>query len=75
MKTKIFDVFRRTFELDSVDEKISQKNCEKWDSMNHLNLIIELEQEFDLSFEPEEIGEMKSYADIERIILIKSKSL
>ena len=37
----------------------------------HLNLIVELEAEFGVSFEPEEIGEMQSYQDI--IALLKKK--
>ena len=37
----------------------------KWDSLNHLNLIVELEDEFNVSFEPEDIAEMKSLDIIE----------
>jgi len=36
-----------------------------WDSLRHLNLIIELENEFNISFELEEIAEMKSISLIE----------
>jgi acyl carrier protein len=71
MNKSILEVIKRTFELENVDTTVSQKNCVKWDSLNHLNLIIELESEFNLSFEPEEIAEMKSYEDIERIISAK----
>ena len=65
MKEQIKEVIMRVFDLESVTDDISQSNCEKWDSMNHLNLIVELEEEFDVSFEPEEIAEMKS---LEKII-------
>ncbi len=71
MENRILEVVKRTFEINNIDQTVSQKNCDKWDSMNHLNLIIELESEFDLSFEPEEIAEMKSYDDIKRIISLK----
>jgi len=54
-----------------VDENSSQKNCDKWDSLQHLNIIVALEDTFDVTFEPEEIAEMKSVKDIE--ILLKSK--
>lgn len=36
-----------------------------------LNIIVELEMAFDISFEPEEMGEMKSVADIERLVTQK----
>lgn len=71
MEKKILDILKDVFELDSVDETCSQKNCEAWDSMGQLNLVAELEDAFDISLEPEEIGEMKCYDDIVR--LIKSK--
>lgn len=68
MEEQIFEVLKRTFGLETVDTTCSQKTCEKWDSMGQLNLVVELEIEFDISLEPEEIGEMKSYDDIVRIV-------
>ena len=59
------------FELDTVDETCSQATCEKWDSMGQLNLVVELESEFDVTLEPEEIGEMKCFDDIIRILISK----
>lgn len=71
MEEKILNVIKNTFQLDEVNQSVSQKNCEKWDSLNHLNLIIELELAFDVSFEPEEIGAMKSFVDIRNILTNK----
>ena len=68
MEEKVLEILKNLFELDTVDETCSQENCEKWDSMAVLNLVVELESEFDVSIEPEEIGEMKSYTDIVRIL-------
>jgi len=48
-----------------VSDDISQSNFVKWDSLNHLNLVVELEDEFGVSFEPEDIAEMKSLEGIE----------
>ena len=68
MEDRILDVLKRTFNLDNIDKTCSQKTCEKWDSMGQLNLVVELEMEFDISLEPEEIGEMKCFDDIVRIL-------
>lgn len=68
MEDRIIDVLKRTFNIDNIDRTCSQKTCEKWDSMGQLNLVVELEMEFDISLEPEEIGEMKSFDDIVRIL-------
>ena len=73
MEERILEVLRNTFELDTVDTTCSQKTCDKWDSMGQLNLVVELETEFDVSLEPEEIGEMKCFEDIVRIL--KSKGV
>ena len=73
MEEKILEVLKETFELDSVDKTISQQNCEAWDSMGQLNLVADLEDAFDISLEPEEIGEMKCFEDIVRIL--KSKGI
>lgn len=68
MEDRILDVLKRTFNIDSIDKTCSQRTCEKWDSMGQLNLVVELEMEFDISLEPEEIGEMKCFEDIVRIL-------
>lgn len=68
MEEKILEVLKETFELDSVDRTISQKNCENWDSMGQLNLVADLEDAFDISLEPEEIGTMTCFDDIVRIL-------
>ena len=36
--------------------------------MNHLNLIVEFETEFEITIEPEEMGIMKDFKTIETII-------
>ncbi len=71
MEEKVLEILKNLFELDTVDETCSQETCEKWDSMAHLKLIVELESEFGISFEPEEIGEMQSYKKV--IEVLKSK--
>ncbi len=68
MEEKVLEILKDLFELDAVDETCSQETCEKWDSMGQLNLVVELESEFDVTLEPEEIGEMKSFNDIIRIL-------
>ena len=60
MKEQIVAIMSEVFELPIADfpAEISQKTIENWDSLRHLNLIVELEDSFDKSFEPEEISEM-----------------
>lgn len=73
MEEKVLEILKDLFELDAVDETCSQTTCEKWDSMGQLNLVVELETEFNVTLEPEEIGEMKSFYDVIRILKTKVK--
>jgi acyl carrier protein len=69
---KILEILKETFELETVDKTCSQQTCPAWDSMGQLNLVAELEDAFDISLEPEEIGEMKCYDDVVRIVSKKA---
>ena len=71
MEETVLKILKNLFELDTVDETCSQNTCEKWDSMGQLNLVVELETAFDVTLEPEEIGEMKNFGDIIRILKAK----
>ena len=71
MEQQLLDVLRRVFKDPSLDESCSQKNCAAWDSMNQLNLVIELEMEFGISLEPEEIGRMVDFPSV--LEIVKSK--
>ena len=70
MKNRIKEVMKRVFQLNEIPDNISQSNCAKWDSMTHLSLIVELEEEFNISLEPEDIAKMKSLEIIEETIQI-----
>jgi len=64
LKDRIIVVMKEVFDLVQIDENASQQSIEKWDSLGHLNLIVALEEEFNVSFEPEEIITMTSVQTI-----------
>jgi acyl carrier protein len=65
MREKIKEVLKKTFDFDEINENISPQTCEEWDSMHHLQLVVELESEFEVLFKPEDIMDMKSLDKIE----------
>lgn len=71
MDDKILEIMKRVFNTQDVSVQSNQSNCDKWDSLHHLNLIVELEDEFDTEFEPEEIAEMKSFDAVKQTIIGK----
>lgn len=67
MKTKVKEILATILEIDisDINDTFSQNSCSSWDSLNHLNLIIALEETFEVSFDPEQISLM---IDIDKII-------
>ena len=68
MRERIKKVMKDNFKLKDIPDNISQKNCSVWDSLHHLQLVVGLETEFNISIEPEDIAEMQSIEDIEKVI-------
>lgn len=71
MEEKVLEILKNVFELETVDRNCSQETCEPWDSLGQLNLVVELEDAFGVSIEPEEIAAMQSFQDIIRILKAK----
>ena len=51
-----------------IDIESSQDDIDNWDSLNHLDLIVSLEEEFDIVFPIEDIGNLVSCKLIKMII-------
>jgi len=66
-------VFADVFEIgvNEVRPDSSPDNVETWDSTRHLNLVVALEQEFGVQFEPEEIEQLSSYGLVQALLLEK----
>lgn len=46
------------------DEEINQDNLSEWDSAMHLNIIMEIESAFKVSFKIDQVVEMRSLEDV-----------
>lgn len=68
---RLENVFKTTLDIETVPAGLSQKNCEAWDSVNHLNLILALEAEFGVAFEPEEIAAMQDLETVKKQLAAK----
>lgn len=73
MKDKVKKIIGGVFnlELDSINDDASPDNIMNWDSLNHMNLIVSLEEEFSIRFSDQEISEMLNFELI--IYTIKQK--
>jgi acyl carrier protein len=53
---------------DQIDERASADTIEKWDSLNHMKLVLALEDQFNVSFTGEQSVEMLSYDLIKTVL-------
>ena len=53
---------------EGISEESSMDTIEKWDSLRHLNLILALEEEFEVSFDEEETINIVSYLLIKTVL-------
>ncbi len=67
---KIIDIVSKILLVDKeeINDKVSRSDFEVWDSMTHLVIISELEQNFDIIFEDDDIAAMNTIADIKTIL-------
>lgn len=65
----IFSVPVSRIQTDSTPETI-----ESWDSIQHLNLALSLEEKFSVQLSPEEIEQMRNIGEIARLIETKLQS-
>ncbi len=53
---------------DQVTPETAQGELERWDSLGHLVLVMELEQEFGIQIPPEQVPELSSVGEIARLL-------
>jgi acyl carrier protein len=66
LKQVLADVFK--IDIQTINDETSVDNVEKWDSLNHLNLVLALEDAFDISFTEEQTIEILNYPLIKLVL-------
>ena len=74
MEEKLINIFESYFDdFPVLGKDISTENCEGWDSLTHLKLIISLKKEFKIQFDAGELANMRSFHIIKGMIEQKLK--
>ena len=73
LENQVLEIMREVFGIADINPEVSQKNCERWDSLRHLTMASELEDAFDIELEPEEIAEMTDFSRVINMINSKLK--
>ena len=70
---KVNEVFRDVFDDEDiiVEETTTADDIEDWDSLEHINLVSAIEQEFGMKFTMGQVVSMKNVGEMVDIILEK----
>ena len=63
MENKIKNVISSVFDvnINEISDDTNPDSLDNWDSMGHMNLIVALEEEFNILFDEDEIIEMLNF--------------
>ncbi len=73
---KLLEILSKVFLLDKdkITDDLRRKDFEPWDSMNHLIIVSEIENEFEIFFEDDEVVELWTVGDIKKVLGSKFSS-
>ena len=70
MEERIRTIMSAVFDLpiESINDESSPDSIESWDSLKHINLVVALEEEFEINFTDNEILEIINFKLIKKIV-------
>lgn len=73
MESKLKRLFSEVLGVpeSKIQNDSSPESLEQWDSLNHMNLILALEQEFNVTFTPDEMIELLNFELIKKTLTVK----
>lgn len=75
--TSLRNIFADTLEIssDEVTPELSADSVEAWDSFRHLQLILSIEEEYGVQFDPQKIPELITVAKVQEALEQKGATL
>lgn len=67
---RLTNVFRSVFDDENINinDTTTADDIEEWDSLEHINLLVAVEQEFNIKFNMNEVTNMKNVGEMVDII-------
>ncbi|WP_427110069.1 citrate/2-methylcitrate synthase [Lysinibacillus xylanilyticus] len=65
------EVISRTLNINKniLNDELSYRSIKEWDSLGHINLLLQIEEEFNISIEEDVRDKLVTFADIKNIVL------
>ncbi|MDV6102814.1 acyl carrier protein [Campylobacter jejuni] len=69
MMKQFYEILENILET-KVDENtnLSMENCKNWNSLAHIDIIMSLEEEFEIKFSKDELSQLKSQNELLKAI-------
>ena len=73
IETRLEKIFKNVFNDESVvlTNELTANDVDGWDSLSHMLLISEVEQEFSIKFKLNDLNKMRNVGDMINIIISK----
>jgi acyl carrier protein len=74
MDQKIAEAFNVVFEVpvDQVTDALTPQDVTGWDSLGHVRLVNQLQEQFGLEFEVDEVMRMENVGEIKKILAARA---
>ena len=66
-------VFETVFDQKLLSSETCASELEIWDSLNHIKLVIAIENEFDVEISPEEVADL--FSNFDKVLLFVEKKV
>ena len=75
VKKELNEIFQEVFDDESIEinNDTTSNDIEDWDSLEHINLIVAVENHFGIKFNMNEVTTMKNVGEMIKLILEKTK--
>ena len=73
---KVQEIFRDIFDDQSliINDSTSSSDIDDWDSLNHINLVVAIENDIEIKFNFEELATLKDVGAMLDLMMIKINS-
>ena len=70
MEERLKEILAKVFLTDKakINDDMSRKGMDEWDSMAHLLLVSEVESAFDVMISDDDIMEIQTFGDIKKVL-------
>ncbi|AJC89656.1 acyl carrier protein [Campylobacter lari] len=62
---QLYKILENILEVNiNENSNLSMQNCKNWTSLNHIDIIMSLEEEFEIKFNKDELSQLKSQNEL-----------